>query len=271
MNENINHDCHLLQAKTAIVVRNGIEKEVPLDKMDNKEMMKSLDMPERKEALPPEKLLQLLPIKEKDILLDLGAGTGYFSIPAAKMTKGTVYALDLEPEMLAELQSRIDLQGSVNIQLIEGSIEDIPLSFDTIDGVIASLVLHYVNPVSRVLNKIRRVLKPGGYLLCFEWEKKESSLGPPLHKRISSSDMEKAIVESGLTIIKRVFPKDFLYIFIAKKMTLINSNLNPTKGKHLVSYHIRTEQGVDIVVYVDHKLGATIEFWLEEDRKVAEI
>jgi len=37
------------------------------------------------------------------------------------------------------------------------------------------------------------------------------------------------------------------------------------------SYYKRTEQGVDIVGYVDHKLGVTIEFWLVEDGKVAEI
>ncbi|NHM33742.1 hypothetical protein [Neobacillus terrae] len=37
------------------------------------------------------------------------------------------------------------------------------------------------------------------------------------------------------------------------------------------SYYTRTEQGVDIVEYVDHKLGATIEFWLVENGKVAEI
>lgn len=37
------------------------------------------------------------------------------------------------------------------------------------------------------------------------------------------------------------------------------------------SYYKRTEQGVDIVGYVDHKLGATIEFWLVEDGKVSEI
>jgi ubiquinone/menaquinone biosynthesis C-methylase UbiE len=188
--------------------------------MDNKEMMKNLDMPERKEALPPEKILQLLQIQENDNLLDLGAGTGFFSIPVSKMTKGMVYALDIEPEMLAELQRRTDKQGIKNIKLIEGSIEDIPLSNGLIDGVIASLILHYVNPVSKALAEIQRVLKPGGKLLCFEWETKETPLGPPLHKRISSSDMEKAIQGSGLTIIKRLFPKDFLYIFVAQKISV---------------------------------------------------
>lgn len=147
-------------------------------------MMKNLDMPERKEALPPEKILQLLQVQENDDLLDLGAGTGFFSIPASKITKGMVYALDIEQEMLNELQLRIEQEAIYNIRLIEGSIEDIPLSDGSIDGVIASLVLHYVHPVSKALAEVQRVLKPGGSLLCFEWETKESPLGPPLHQRI---------------------------------------------------------------------------------------
>lgn len=36
-------------------------------------------------------------------------------------------------------------------------------------------------------------------------------------------------------------------------------------------YYTRTEQGVDIIGYVDHKLRATIEFWLVEEGKVTEI
>jgi hypothetical protein len=60
-------------------------------------------------------------------------------------------------------------------------------------------------------------MRDGAYLLCFEWELKESPIGPPLEIRISSSEMEKTLQEIGLTIEKRIFPTDFLYIFIVKK------------------------------------------------------
>jgi ubiquinone/menaquinone biosynthesis C-methylase UbiE len=67
-----------------------------------------LDSPERKKLLPPEKLLSLLPIQKNHDILDLGAGSGYFAIPTAQLTDGTIYALDLEPEMLAVLKARMD-------------------------------------------------------------------------------------------------------------------------------------------------------------------
>ena len=48
-----------------------------------------LDSAKRREELPPEKLLGLVPLKESANILDFGAGTGYFAIPAAKMGIGT--------------------------------------------------------------------------------------------------------------------------------------------------------------------------------------
>ena len=57
--------------------------------------MKKLDNPERRKLLPPHKLLELLEIQDNDILIDLGAGTGYFTIPAASLTRNKVYALDV--------------------------------------------------------------------------------------------------------------------------------------------------------------------------------
>jgi ubiquinone/menaquinone biosynthesis C-methylase UbiE len=176
-----------------------------------------LDSPERKKLLPPEKLLGLLPIQKNHDILDLGAGSGYFAIPTAQLTDGTVYALDLEPEMLAVLKARMDEHKITNIELLEASAINIPLNDSSIDGVIASLVLHAIKPLSAGLSEIKRVMKDGAYLLCFEWEPKESPIGPPMEIRISSSEMEKALQEVGLTIERRIFPTDFLYIFVVIK------------------------------------------------------
>ncbi|WP_274648776.1 class I SAM-dependent methyltransferase [Paenibacillus humicola] len=178
----------------------------------NKEVLES---PERKKLLSPEQLLEMLPIQKGDRILDIGAGTGYFSIPAAQMTEGTVYALDLEPEMLAALKSKIEEQSIPNIELVEASMTDMPFKDHSIDIVIASLVLHAVKPISMSLNEIKRVMKPNAHLVICEWEPKESPMGPPMKIRISSKDMEQALHESGFSIKKHVSPTDFLYIFIA--------------------------------------------------------
>ena len=177
-----------------------------------------LDTPERSKLLPPEKLLQMLPIKKSDNILDLGAGTGYLTIPAAKMVDGLVYALDMDPEMLEVIESRAQDEHITNIKSVKGSIDNIPLPEDSIDIVIASLVLHEVKPLSKSLQQIKRVLKEGGYFLCFEFENKESPIkGPPMNIRIPSSTMEQESINAGFTIIQKSFPRDYVYIFIVKK------------------------------------------------------
>jgi len=180
-------------------------------------MMAKLDNPERRKALPPEQLLTMLNIKETDNILDLGAGTGYFTIPAAQMTQGQVYALDVEPQMLDALKERVNNQALENVQYVEGVIEEIPLKDSIADHVIASFVLHEVEPLSKGLQEIYRSLKGNGTCFCLEWEKKESDQGPPLHHRIHSTDMEEAMKKEGFKIINKFFPTDQHYILIAQK------------------------------------------------------
>lgn len=179
--------------------------------------LERLDNPERRKALPPEQLLKLLPIQAHDAILDLGAGTGYFTWPAASMTDGTVYALDVEPKMLSILKERKEEYGLTNVEVVEGVIEDIPLPDHVVEHVIGSFVLHEVEPLSKGLTEISRTLKAGGHLFCLEWEKKDEEKGPPLDHRIHSDDMQAALTEAGFTIVSRSFPTESHYVLIAQK------------------------------------------------------
>ncbi|WP_238884406.1 class I SAM-dependent methyltransferase [Clostridium sp. YIM B02551] len=180
--------------------------------------IEALDGVERMKNFPPEEILQMLDIKKNDNILDLGAGTGYLSIPSAQMVDGLVYALDMDPKILEVIDTKSKDKNITNIKLIEGRLDNIPLTDDSIDIALASLVLHEVNPLSKTLNEIKRVLKDGGHFLCFEIEKKESHItGKPMPPRISSLDMEKELIDAGFKITQKVFPDDLHYIFIVKK------------------------------------------------------
>lgn len=176
-----------------------------------------LDRPERRSVLPPEELLKKLPIQSDDTVVDLGAGTGYFSIPAARMTRAEVHAVDVEPKMTAVLQQRAAEAGVDNIRVAHGQIEAVPLLDETADVVIASMVLHEVQPLEQGLKEIHRLLKPNGKLLCVDWEHKESEHGPPLAVRIPSQELERALEEVGLRVVEREFPEDHLYVMFATK------------------------------------------------------
>ncbi|WKA56465.1 class I SAM-dependent methyltransferase [Planococcus shixiaomingii] len=174
-----------------------------------------LESAKRREELSPEKLLSLIPLKATDRILDFGAGTGYFSIPAAKLVNGPVYAMDIDESMLEIIALKAQQQHITNIVPIHGSDAELLLPEASIDVAIASLVLHEIEPLAPVLNQIKKVLKDGGSLVCIELEPK----GQPSHKapRITLAGMERALVDAGMRITQKHFPTDSLYVLIAQK------------------------------------------------------
>ena len=174
-----------------------------------------LDNPEKRGDIPPEQLFSMLPINKTDNILDFGAGTGYLTIPAAKMVDGQVYALDIDSRMLEIINSKAHDEQLTNIQTVLGNTDTIPLPNDSIDIVFASLVLHEVKPLTTILPQINEVLKEGGYFVCVEIEAKEVSIdGPP---RIPSPIMVQELLNAGFSITQKLFPSDRIYIIIAQK------------------------------------------------------
>ncbi|PKM50461.1 MAG: SAM-dependent methyltransferase [Firmicutes bacterium HGW-Firmicutes-7] len=185
-----------------------------------------LDGIQRKELLPPEEILGRLPINKSDRVLDVGAGSGFLTIPVAKMVNETVFALDIDQRMLKIIQEKADDRNINNIELLKGNLDNIPLPVGSIDIVLASLILHEVRPLPKVINQIGGVLKVGGYLLCLEYEKDNKIVqGPPMNIRIKSSELEEELIKAGFCIVRKEFPQESIYIIIAKKKEdLYNAN-----------------------------------------------
>ncbi|MEO2202941.1 class I SAM-dependent methyltransferase [Paenibacillus pabuli] len=181
----------------------------------NPKLQKKISNLENIERFPAEELLELLPVKKTDNVLDLGAGTGYISLSIAERVN-TVYALDNDKDVLEYLETQAKERGIANIQSVVGDFKKIPL--DNLDIAIASISLHEVQPLATALKEINRSLKDRGLLLCIELEKTETSTGP----RVSSKDMEIAILDAGFSIVNKIYPStkianQSIYIILAQK------------------------------------------------------
>ncbi len=173
------------------------------DKRFDPARIAKLDNPERRKNLPPEQLLDLLGLTGSEDILDVGAGGGYFTFPAAARTSGTVYALDAQSQMLEYLKSRLKEHAAGNIEIIQGEAEQIPMGDATVDAVICSMVLHEVDPPEQGLREIRRVLKKGGRALCIEWERVETESGPPQSHRMASTEMVSILENMDFKVLSR--------------------------------------------------------------------
>jgi ubiquinone/menaquinone biosynthesis C-methylase UbiE len=175
-----------------------------------------LESPERRKEFSPEQLLSMIPLKETDSLLDFGAGTGYFSIPAAKRVKGSVYALDIDAAMLEIINEKAMEAQLTNIVPVHGSMEALPLPEPdgSIDIIIASLVLHEIQPLAPLLQQMKHVLKKEGCFICLELEPKGHSEKAP---RITMEGMEREMTEAGFKVTEKFFPAESLYMLVAQK------------------------------------------------------
>ncbi|UJF28545.1 class I SAM-dependent methyltransferase [Planococcus sp. 107-1] len=156
----------------------------------------------------------MIPLKKADHILDFGAGTGYFTLPFAQKVDGTVYALDIDQTMLEMIRSKAEQEHITNIQLILAGNDRLPLPDASVDVIMASLVLHEVNPLEETLQQFMNVLKSGGHFICIELEPTQASERAP---RITCAKMEEKLVNSGMQIIEKKFLTEFLYVLIAKK------------------------------------------------------
>lgn len=153
------------------------------------DFVKRLDGPERREAIPPEEVIERMSVSKRDILLDVGAGIGYFSIPLSSKVK-QVIAVDSEPKMLRVLESRASRRRRKNIRTLLGEALNLPVPDESVDRVLLAFIYHELSMPALVLEECARVLKPGGRLTVVEFQKTETTFGPPLADRKSPRHVE---------------------------------------------------------------------------------
>ena len=132
-----------------------------------------LDSPTRRWLQPPDKVIERSGIKPGMIVLDLGCGSGAFTMPVARVVGegGKVYAVDIQPAMLQQLERKLakaENQDIRNIELKQASAYDLPFEDDTVDLIYMVAVLQEIPDRGGALREIRRVLKPGGILAVTE-------------------------------------------------------------------------------------------------------
>lgn len=167
-----------------------------------------MENPERRKLLPQDHILSLLNIDKSDVILDIGAGVGYFTFPLAQRTNNTVYALDIEQHMLDDIQKHANEHTIQNLTLLQEPIEQIPLEAHTIDCALASMVLHEVETLRPALTKIYNIIKPGGRFVVVDWIPEPND---PRANRIDSGFMQRTAERVGFALDVITTPSEKVY------------------------------------------------------------
>lgn len=155
------------------------------------------------EFVNPEKVIDTIDIRPGFSVADFGAGSGFYSIAAARKlgNSGTVFAIDIRKEALEAIRSRAKLEHLHNIETVWTDLEipgSLNLKDESCDVVIISNILFQVDNKKAVIQEAQRVLKASGEVIVVEWRKqKASDGGPPENSRISKQQTLKEFELAG--------------------------------------------------------------------------
>lgn len=170
----------------------------------------------------PQKNIAQLSIADSMKVVDLGAGSGFYTIEAAKKAgpRGMVYAVDVQQDLLNKIKTSAGLIGLHNIEVIWGNIEKIggtKLRESIADRIIISNTLFQIAQENRenLALEVKRILKSGGKLLVVDWE-----TGSPLTPKTVVPRMlaEGIFQKVGLALEKEFDAGDHHYGIIFKKL-----------------------------------------------------
>jgi|Deesub1362A_J573_1020465.scaffolds.fasta_scaffold00125_15 SAM-dependent methyltransferase len=171
-----------------------------------------LESDERKKMLPAEPVIELAKsLERRDVAFDIGAGTGYFTVPLSEVFK-KVYAVDISFEMAKKLREKLDSMKLSNVGII---ISEEPPEIDFRSNMtLFSNVLHEMNEPERYLNWARN---NSDYVFILEWKKIKTDFGPPLEERISEEEMLELLKKLNFDILKfDTLTYRFHYLIVAR-------------------------------------------------------
>lgn len=139
-------------------------------------------------------------------LVEFGCGYGTFSLPAAKRTRGTVTALDIEPVMVAVVAERAKADGLPNVraELRDFVEHGTGVSAGSQGHAMVFNLLHIEDPLV-LLREAFRTLQPGGILSVIHWRSDiETPRGPPLAIRPKPDQCAGWLAEAGFDSVVHV-------------------------------------------------------------------
>lgn len=164
--------------------------------------------------------MEKLEVSQGMTVADLGAGSGFYVLEAARRVGGDghVYAIDVQKILLDRIKHSAMRIGCTNVDVIWGDIEKIggtKLKDSMIDRVVASNVFFQIEHKDDFCLEIKRILKPNGKVMIIDWSE-VSQIGP---KNIVTREVAKLHFEkAGLKFVLDFNAGDHHYGFIFQKI-----------------------------------------------------
>lgn len=181
-----------------------------------------LNAPERIKNFPVLEIMDQLQLNNPQLVVDLGAGTAFYSIPIAEKFKDCkVIATDISDIMIEWMKEHV-IPNFPNIQTLKMEDQILDIQDQSVDLLFMVNLHHELNSPELTLKESFRVLKYGGYIAISDWRKEPSEKGPSFELRYETETVLKQIQTTGFEIIscKTNYPDNF--VIIGKKSNILH-------------------------------------------------
>lgn len=161
-------------------------------------------------------LIERLPLARDFIVADIGAGTGYFTFPVARrVPDGSVYAVDIQPEMLAFIEQRMAKTEIDNVIPTLGRERDPRLPAASIDLAFIVDAYHEFSYPREMGEALVKALKPGGKLVLVEYRAEDPTVPIKRLHKMSEAQVRREMSAIGLKWLRteNYLPQQHVIIF----------------------------------------------------------
>jgi len=177
-----------------------------------------LEDPDRVVWQKPDEVVAALGLKGGETVVDLGAGTGYFSVALSKAVgpTGKVYALDVDEELLVYLRKRLEKEKIGNVIARRVPADDPQLAAKSVDVIFLCNVYHHLSHRNDYLKKLKLALKPSGRIVIVDYHKRaDVTAGAPLEHRIAQETVIEELRTAGFSLAQThtFLPSQYFLLF----------------------------------------------------------
>jgi cyclopropane fatty-acyl-phospholipid synthase-like methyltransferase len=150
-------------------------------------------------------LLKALNLKPGMTVCDMGCGNGFYTLRVAKKVgpKGSVPAVDIQPEMLTLLRERAAAAKIDNVKPILGTVVDPHLEAGSCDMILCVDVYHEFSHPEHMLRKMREALKPDGRLVLVEFRMEDPKVPIKTEHKMSKEQILKELPPNGFKLVEQ--------------------------------------------------------------------
>jgi ubiquinone/menaquinone biosynthesis C-methylase UbiE len=179
-----------------------------------------LNRPSREEEENVSLLIENMAIKPDEVIADIGAGSGYHVFKMSPLAnQGQIYAVDIQPEMLAEMKRLKKIKDIDNVELILGTEKSTKLPKNTIDKILMVDVYHEFSFPLEMLQSMKSALKENGKIYLIEYRKEDRSIPIKVIHKMTEKQAVKEFEYAGFKLVENIenLPWQHCMVFEKKK------------------------------------------------------